>query len=467
MSAGEPPARVRRPVFAAYAAGSVGTGGFGVLPGLVLAYYLTDTLGVAALVAAAVVLLPKLIDIAVNPLIGTRSDHARRTRGRRSGGMLVGAVALAPLFVLTFCARPGWPEWVGAIWVLVFFSLAAVAYALFQVPYVALPAELTGDYHERTRLVAARIAVLAVTILLVGAGAPAIRDAIGGTAGYLVMAVAAGVVISGGMLAATLGAARRSGTAERAEGAAEHGYRHAVQAWRTSRRFRALLAVYVVQALASAVMLAAAQYVATYVLDDSGALTLLFVALVAPAIVVMPAWYRFGHRYGKERGLLAASAFFIVGSAALLPAAAGPGGWMLAAVAVAGVGYAGMQTFPLALLPDVIDEYSAQAGEDRGGAMSGLWTAGETVGLAIGPAAFLGILGATGFVSSTGDEHADQPTTALVGIVTGFSAVPALLVATGVVILIRGFGLHPPTRTAPESAPDAVPQRPVTKGSRP
>jgi Na+/melibiose symporter-like transporter len=35
-----------------YSAGSVGTGGFGTLPGLVLAYYLTDALGVAVDVAA-------------------------------------------------------------------------------------------------------------------------------------------------------------------------------------------------------------------------------------------------------------------------------------------------------------------------------------------------------------------------------------------------------------------------------
>jgi Na+/melibiose symporter-like transporter len=33
---------------ARYAAGSIGTGGFGTLPGLVLVFFLTDTLGVAA-----------------------------------------------------------------------------------------------------------------------------------------------------------------------------------------------------------------------------------------------------------------------------------------------------------------------------------------------------------------------------------------------------------------------------------
>ncbi len=43
----------------AYAFGSVGTGVFATVPGLVLAYYLTNTLGVAAGVAAFVVAVPE------------------------------------------------------------------------------------------------------------------------------------------------------------------------------------------------------------------------------------------------------------------------------------------------------------------------------------------------------------------------------------------------------------------------
>ena len=31
-------------------------------------------------------------------------------------------------------------------------ALFAIAYTLFQVPYMAMPAEMTDDYHERTRL---------------------------------------------------------------------------------------------------------------------------------------------------------------------------------------------------------------------------------------------------------------------------------------------------------------------------
>jgi hypothetical protein len=50
----------------------------------------------------------------------------------------------------------------------VLFIACATAYAFFQVPYVAMPAEMTDDYDERTRLMTWRVAILALTILVSG-----------------------------------------------------------------------------------------------------------------------------------------------------------------------------------------------------------------------------------------------------------------------------------------------------------
>ncbi|MEJ9079446.1 MFS transporter [Gordonia malaquae] len=426
-----------RRVVGGYAAGSVGTGGFGVLPGLVLAYYLTDTLGVAALIASIVVVIPKAIDVVINPVIGAISDRAAAATGTRTRLMRLGAFALVPAFILTFSTPQSFGPAAAAAWVLLFFTLSAVAYACFQVPYVALPTELTPDYNERTRLISVRIAVLALTILVIGAGAPAVRDALGGGAvGYVVMAVASVALIATGMTVATSFAATRARPVTGTDATDLH-HRDAFTAFTTNTHYRILLTVYVLQALASAVMLAGAQYVATYVLEDKGALTIVFVALVAPALLVMPLWVRVGVRQGKRAGLLAASVLFGVAALGLSGAVAAPGPWMFALVAIAGVGYAGMQTFPLAMLPDVIDEVSQDRGRDQGGALSGLWTAGETLGLALGPGVYLLVLAATGFVSSSGDETAQQTDLARTGISLGFSVLPALLVAVSVAVLLR------------------------------
>ncbi|MFW0788312.1 MFS transporter [Gordonia sp. CPCC 205333] len=428
--------RISRRSYLGYAAGSVGTGGFGVLPGLVLAFYLTDTLAVTAILASFVVLVPKVIDVLLNPIIGARSDADKRLMGTRRRLMVIGALAIAPLFVLTFSAPTVWPSWAAAGWVLVAFSLTAVAFSCFQVPYVALPADLTDDYNERTRLVSGRIAVLAATILVVGAGGPAIRDAVGGASGYAVMALAAGLLISAGMLLATVWAAWRGGSS--AGAASPHGsYRAAFGAVTGGGRFPILLSVYVIQALASAIPLAGAPYLAKYVLERDGAVTLLFVALVAPAIVVMPLWSFVGQRIGKVAALRWASAIFAVAMLTLLAAGWWSGAWVYLSICAAGVGYAGMQIFPLAILPDVIDERSKRVGADQGGSMSGLWTACEAVGLALGPAVFLAVLAVTGFVSSRGDETVTQPDSAVWGIVVGFSVVPAVLVLVTLAVLRR------------------------------
>lgn len=428
-----------RSISLGYAAGSVGTGAFGVLPGLVLSYYLTDTLGVGAVLAAFVVVLPKIIDVAINPMIGARSDRDFADTGRRTRLMWLGAVAIVPLFIATFAVPESLSSGTAALWVLVFFSLTAVAYALFQVPYIALPADLTPDYDARTKLISDRIVVLALTILVVGAGAPAIRDAFhGGFGGYLAMAVATTALMALGMAVATHWAGRAgAGAPKRSAGPNAHRTRDGFEALKHNHHYRILLLVYVTQALATAVMLAGAQYLATYILEDKNALTPLFVALVAPAILVMPLWVRIGVRFGKQRALAAASVLFLLAALSLGVAILAPGVWVYAPIAMAGVGYAGMQTFPLAMLPDVIDERSADVGRDQGGAMSGLWTAAETMGLAIGPGLYLLVLAATGFVSSTADEVAVQPDSALTGITAGFALLPAALIAVSLLILSR------------------------------
>jgi len=140
--------RLRRGTHVGYALGSIGTAAFGTVPGLLLLYYLTDVLGVAAGVAGLVVFLPKAWDVVLNPWIGNRSDRTESRWGPRRPWMLAGGLALPPLFVLVF-AGPGTPPAAAAAWVAGAFLLAATAYGCFQVPYVAQPAEITDDPGER------------------------------------------------------------------------------------------------------------------------------------------------------------------------------------------------------------------------------------------------------------------------------------------------------------------------------
>lgn len=431
---------------ARYAAGSLGTGGYSTLPGLVLVYFLTDNLGVAAIAAGLIVTGAKIWDVLIDPIIGAASDRHFARTGSRRGFMITGALTLPVFFALTFAVPPTWGPVAGAACVLLAFLGTATAFSLFQVPYVALPAELTADYDERTRLLGWRVIVLTAAILLFGAGGPMLRRATGDpVTGYLLMGVVAGLAIGIGMLIATRTAADAAAAVAARDAVAAPApspspaaaYAAGVAALRRSAPFRALLGTFVLQALATGTMLAGAQYVATWVLRDEAAVEVLFAALVAPALIATLGWTRMAERIGKERSFVVASLLFLVASASLIIAVWAPGMWIYGSVAVAGIAYAGLQSLPMAMLPDVISHDERSGGTGRAGTFTGVWTAGETVGFALGATAVSAMLAITGYISTTAGELAIQPASAVLGIVLAFSVVPAVLMALSLLPLAR------------------------------
>lgn len=427
-----------------YAIGSLGTGGYATLPGLVLTYFLTDNLGVAALAAGLIVTAAKIWDVVIDPLIGAASDRQLARTGSRRGFMVTGALALPVFFALTFAVLPSWGPVTGAICVLLAFLATATAFSLFQVPYVALPAELTGSYDERTRLLGWRVVVLTASILLFGAGGPALRKAGSDQViGYLLMGIVAGLVIGIGMFIAArtadVAAARTSpvGQAAAAPNGIREQYLSGFRALRRSQPFRALLGTFLLQALATGTMLAGAQYVATWVLRSEDAVTFVFIALVGPALLATPGWTVIARRVGKERAFTMASVLFTLAAATITIAVWAPGDWIYGSVAVAGVAYAGLQSLPMAMLPDVISHDERTNGHGQAGTFTGIWTAGETVGFALGATAVSLTLAATGYVSTVAGAAVGQPAEAITGIVLSFSILPALLMLASLLPLRR------------------------------
>ena len=427
-----------RRVHAGYAFGSLVTGAFGTVPGLLLLPYLTDTLGVAAGVAALLVLLPKAWDVLINPVAGRISDRTRSRWGPRRPYLLAGGLALAVLFAAIFAAPfPAGPA--AGAYVAVAFLAAATAFAFFQVPYVAMPAELTEDYQERTRLMTWRIAVLALAILVSGAMAPAVVEAGGnGIPGHRWMGLFVAALIAIGALGVFLGTRGAPSGAAR-EG--EPSLRAQLEVATRNRPFRLLLACFVIQSAGIATILAGVNYFADHILESPQlGPTLLFACFVGPALLVMPLWSRVGARVGKLRGFVWASLTFAAGTLALTAAPALPAVATYLMVAAIGCGYAGQQVFALAMLPDCIAYDTARTGRRQAGVFTGLWTAGETFGLALGPGIYGLVLHLFGYVSSSTGSAASQDDMARLGVLLGFTVLPAVLVGCAV-LLLRGYDL--------------------------
>ncbi len=417
-----------------YGLGSVATGAFGTVPGLMLLPYLTDSVGIAAALAGVIVLVPKAWDVVLNPIAGRISDRTVDPRGPRRPFLLRAGVALAACFALLFASPDLGSKTFDALWVLVAFVACATAYAFFQVPYVAMPAEITDSYAERTRLMTWRVAILAFAILLSGASAPAIRNAFDGRGGYRVMGLAVALLL----LAGVVGAYRGTATAPVGHAAAGEGtLRDQLRVVADARDFRLLLTTFVLQALATGAMLAGVDYMSRWVLGDEDLATVLFVCFVGPALVLTPVWNVVGQRIGKQRGYVLASLLLATGAALLVTAREAPHAVVFAATALVGAGYAGAQMFPMAMLPDTAAIDAHRTGRNRAGVFTGVWTAGETLGLAVGPGLYGLVLALGGYRSSSSGDTVAQPSSALTAIVLGFSVVPAVLTLVSLLWLRR------------------------------
>jgi Na+/melibiose symporter-like transporter len=415
-----------------YALGGVATGAFGTVPGLLLLPYLTDRLGVTAAIAGFIVFLPKAWDVILNPIAGRISDRSTHPGGRRRPFLIRAGLLLAFFFALMFFG-PTSSTGMGAAWVVLMFLACATAYAFFQVPYVSMPAELTDDYDERTRIMTWRVAVLALAILVSGGLSPMVRDALGPAWGYRGVGLFVGALIAGGALGAWWGTRHATFTEVEAPTASLLEQLRIVA---RARDFRTLLTAFLLQALATGAMLAGVDYVARVLLGATGMSTILFFCFVAPALVVTPLWQRVGERLGKRTGFLIASLLLGGGAALALIGMRLSVTALAVAVAIVGVGYAGAQMFPLAMLPDAAAVDAARTGENRVGVYTGVWTAVETFGMALAPLAYAAALALGGYVSST-DGQAAQPESALRAIELGFTVLPAVLVALSLFFLLR------------------------------
>lgn len=424
-----------------YAMGSLATGAFGTVPGLLLLPYLTDTIGISAVLAGVIVFAPKAWDVVLSPMVGRWSDQSAVRTGTRRPYLLWGGIGLAVSFALLFAGVFTSPV-AGGWWAAIMYSLCATALAFYSVPYLAMPAEMTDSYHERTRIQTLRVAFLALAILIGGAGSPAIRNAIGGLNGYRVMGVFIGVVILVGAVGAYRGtrAARRT-TVLFNEGTLWSQMRSVLKV----RDFTLLALSYAIQFISIGMMLAGVDYVATYYLNSKAGASIIFLLFVGPAMITMPLWNRLGRRYGKKTGFMFSTSLMLLGvllnSLVMLTMPPSIGKYAAYAVTmIIGVGYAGAQVFPNAMLADTAAVDARRTGVNRIGLFTGVWAAIDTVTMATGTGLFAFALAIGGYVPFVGDTAEGPRNPAITAIIVAFTVIPAVFFVVSI-ILLRGYRL--------------------------
>ena len=126
--------------------------------GTFVLFYYNQVLGLPGTLAGLALAVALIFDAITDPLAGSISDnwHSRRGLGRRHPFMYASALPLAIAFYALFAPPEGLGEAGLFAWLTVTLVLTRGAMTLYHVPHIALGAELSTDYQERTQVVSYR-----------------------------------------------------------------------------------------------------------------------------------------------------------------------------------------------------------------------------------------------------------------------------------------------------------------------
>jgi Na+/melibiose symporter-like transporter len=174
--------------------------------------FYNQVLGMDAFLVSVALAIAIAFDAITDPLMATLSDNARTRWGRRHPWMLLASLPLGPALCAVFVPPSGLSSAGLFAWLLGFTVLTRGLMTLYFVPWAAIAAELSDDYHERTSIMSHRFAVgwfvgVAFPLYVFTVEMPAtVHYPMGqlNPAGYPPMAFLAGCLLTGGALATTL-----------------------------------------------------------------------------------------------------------------------------------------------------------------------------------------------------------------------------------------------------------------------
>ncbi|MDG1115114.1 MAG: MFS transporter, partial [Pseudomonadales bacterium] len=128
-------------------------------------------LGLSLAAVGTILMLARFTDVITDPLMGELSDRWQTRFGRRKPWVVVGA----PLMMLGVYKLFIPPEGIGMLYFLFWLTLFFLGSTIIALPHRAWGAELSPDYHQRSRVTAAR-ELFVLAGLMVAAAVPMIIE---------------------------------------------------------------------------------------------------------------------------------------------------------------------------------------------------------------------------------------------------------------------------------------------------
>lgn len=403
---------------------------------LFVSKFYTDDLKINIEVVGAILLIARLADFIVDPIIGFASDHTRWKMGRRRSWVLLGAPVFALGVFMLFLPPADATATHLLIWIAVFY----LGWTMITIPYGAWGAELSGDYNERSRITGVReiftlvgLAIAATIPVIVGTG-----ESAGSTGGYWHAMSVLGITI---IILTPIGVAIMfMSTPEPPLEASGH-----VSVWKGAKAaitnipfLRLFGATFFVRVAARA-----AEVLFLYYMVDAVGLTKeqgnhFPVALIVCGILFAPLWIWLGGRITKHKALCIAMLISVT-TLGVIPLFQSGGYWPnIILFSFIGAAFSAPYTLGQSIAADVVDFDSLKTHEPRAGLMISFFGLGIKSGDAIGAGAALMLVGFFGF-----DAGTDVKTPGAIAALTAvFSLMPIAFYAPAI-FLLWNFPLTP------------------------
>jgi GPH family glycoside/pentoside/hexuronide:cation symporter len=387
-----------------------------------LLFFYSQVVGLDAWLAGIALTIGRVWDAISDPLMGAISDRTRSRWGRRRPYIVLGALPLAAAYVALWVPPLGWSQASLFIYLVATDILFNTLVTVVVIPYTSLGAELSTDYHERTRVTAIRVLFYQVGWFM---GAVGVRlnqmliDAaheIGGTwatiltfrDGYAMSAVIFGLVTVITLVWSGWAVKEGAPTEQRAS----LGFLGAYLRTLKNRSFMLVVVAFLVASLFESIGFSIFPFLIGfwYYQGDMQAMNNnLFWIMMPLFFISFPAvwfWTLLSRRIGKKPAILAGAAASAITIAMHYPMITPYHPNLIWIVMILfGWAIASMNFLISALIPDIVDEEElATGGVRREGSFFGMQSFVSKLGGALGLAVVGGVLSLIGFVPGAAQQ---------------------------------------------------------------
>ena len=387
-------------------------GGGQALIGVLYYVFLTEIIGLNALLAGTVTLISEIWDAISDPLMGVISDNTRTKMGRRRPYILIGGCVLAIAFALIFFPI-GWDnQFYKFLYCATTYLLYNTASTMINVSYSSMSAEVSRISEERDRANVLRLVVstasAAVCTLLPSLVLDAYnKGSIDTTAFYLIIGIGFGVLFAVPVILCSLYVEERVEVGEEKK---KFSFKETIAPLGV-RPFRQLVGMYLGQALCMDVFSTGIALFAMYVTTPKGSTTVFLGIFIAVQLCAFPIINKIVrtvdtnkiYGFGLPLSVLALIVFAIFGSNLYIA---------YACVFFVALGFAGAQLTSWIMFPYAVDAGELLSGKRDSGACSAIMTFARKSSSALVIFLFSLVLEFTGY----NRDYDTQPTGAQNGI---------------------------------------------------